>query len=223
MRIKLIILASLQHQITSHASHSGVGPHERLLTRWEEPTVSWDHFASPAAALECRDLQSPGLAHIDPDILIQAARPGSCLACSRLDLQKLFLAAAMVNQAGSFSLCLYQECPALRHLTQALMFLSLKQGFPNLHSLVSFEEGQKKCFLSPSNSPKVPVSCEPNAKLGAPSPGVLCCVPQTLTWEQTLSCACQDGAELGEAGKGPQQVQGNGSKLLRFSGQAFRR
>lgn len=70
MRIKLIILASLQHQITSHASHSGVGPHERLLTRWEEPTVSWDHFASPAAALECSDLQSPGLAHIDPDILI---------------------------------------------------------------------------------------------------------------------------------------------------------
>lgn len=174
--------------------------------------MSCDHFASPAAALECSDLQSPGLAHADPDILIQAARPGSCLTCSRLDLQKLFLAAAMVNQAGSSPLCLYQQCPALRHLTHALMLLSLKQGFPNLHNLVSFEEGQKKCFLSPSNSLKVRVPCEPNAKLGAPAPGVLCCVPQTLTWEQTTTCAGQDGAELGEAGKGLQQIQGNGPK-----------
>lgn len=164
MRTKLIVLASLQHQIISRASGPGVGPHGRLLTRWEEPTVPCDHFASPAAALESSDLQSPG-----PDILIRAARPGSCLTHSRLDLQRLFLAAPMVNQAQSFPLCLYQQGPALRHLTQALVFLSLNQGFPHLHGLASFVEGQKKCFLPPSESQKVPVPSEPRPRLGAPA------------------------------------------------------
>lgn len=126
--------------------------------------MPWDHFASPAAALGSSDLQSPG-----PDTLIQAARPGSCLTHSRLDLQRLFLAGPMVNQAHPSPLCLYQQGPALGHLTQALVFLSLKQGFQNLHGLVSFVEGHKKCFPPPSQSQKVPVPSEPHAKLGAPA------------------------------------------------------
>lgn len=167
------------------------------------------------------NLQSPGPAYADPDIFIQAARPGSCLTYSRLDLQRLFLAAGMVNQAGSSPLSSFTSrvLRALRHLTQALMFLSLKHEFPHLPRFV---ERQKECFLPPSDSQKVPVPSEPNAKLGAPAHRGSSAVSHRRRSGSRPGWS-QDGAELGEADKGLQQVQGNASKPLRRSGQAFRR
>lgn len=107
IRIKLIILASLQHQIAMPVAQVWWYITEDLVLPclgwpWEEPMVPRYHFASSAAALESSDLQNTGPAHADSDKLIQACWAHFC-PCSSLDLQRLLLAAAMGNQAWQLS------------------------------------------------------------------------------------------------------------------------
>lgn len=104
------------------------------------------------------------------------------------------------------------------------MLLSLRKGFSHLPSLVSFMEGQKKRFLPPSDSWKVSVPSEPRAKLGAPAHSGGSAASHTLiSGNRAHPASARMEQGWGRQAKGSSRSQGNGSKLLRLSDQAFRR